>query len=97
MPMTPLDLRNAIPHADIEAYVRRGRQLRAEAVRDVIGRMFRHSATARPAPLGLVFPHPADTTHVPLGCQRRPRDFGPLPASPLAGETGRNGAISLLL
>ncbi len=43
MPMTPLDLRNAIPHAEIEAGVRRGRQLRAEAIRDVIGRMFRHS------------------------------------------------------
>lgn len=44
MPMTPLDLRNAIPHAEIEAGVRRGRQLRAEAVRDVIGRIFRHSS-----------------------------------------------------
>mgnify|MGYP003650013724 FL=1 len=44
MPMTPLNLRNAIPHAEIEAGVRRGRQLRAEAIRDVIGRMFRHSA-----------------------------------------------------
>ena len=43
MPMTPLNLRNAIPHAEIEAGVRRGRQLRAEAIRDVIGRMFRHS------------------------------------------------------
>lgn len=43
MPMTPLDLRNAIPHAEIEAGVRRGRQLRAEAVRNVIGRIFRHS------------------------------------------------------
>ena len=43
MPMTPLDLRNAIPHAEIEAGVRRGRQLRAEAIRDVIGRIFRHS------------------------------------------------------
>lgn len=43
MPMTPLDLRNAIPHAEIEAGMRRGRQLRAEAVRDVIGRIFRHS------------------------------------------------------
>ena len=43
MPMTPLDLRYAIPHAEIEAGVRRGRQLRAEAIRDVIGRIFRHS------------------------------------------------------
>jgi hypothetical protein len=41
--MTPFDLRNAIPYAEIEAGVRRGRQLRAEAVRDVIGRIFRHS------------------------------------------------------
>lgn len=43
MPMTRFDLRNAIPHGEIEAGVRRGRQLRAEAVRDVIGRMFRHT------------------------------------------------------
>jgi hypothetical protein len=43
MPMTPFELRNAIPHTEVEAGVRRGRQLRAEAVRDVIGRMFRHS------------------------------------------------------
>lgn len=43
MPMTPLDLRNAIPHAEIEAGMRRGRRLRAEAVRDVIGRIFRHT------------------------------------------------------
>ncbi|UTW52928.1 hypothetical protein KFF05_06090 [bacterium SCSIO 12827] len=50
MPMTPLDLRNAIRHAEMEAGVRRGRQLRAEAVRDVIGRMFRHSPIGnRPA------------------------------------------------
>ncbi|MAN80614.1 MAG: hypothetical protein CMM77_01410 [Rhodospirillaceae bacterium] len=60
MPMTPLDLRNTIPHAEIEAGMRRGRQLRAEAVRDVIGRIFRHSPLgehqARPPRSGVPSP-----------------------------------------
>ncbi|PIW27179.1 MAG: hypothetical protein COW30_11270 [Rhodospirillales bacterium CG15_BIG_FIL_POST_REV_8_21_14_020_66_15] len=46
MPMTPLDLRNAISHTEIEAGVRRGRRLRAEAVRDLMDRIFHHSAAS---------------------------------------------------
>lgn len=52
MPMTPFEPGNAIPHYEIEAGVRRGRQMRAEAVRDLASRMFFHgpSKTAkRPA------------------------------------------------
>ena len=52
MPMTPFEPGNAIPHYEIEAGVRRGRQMRAEAVRDLANRIFFHgpSETAkRPA------------------------------------------------
>ena len=43
MSMTPLDLRNAVPLTEIEAGIRLGRRLRAEALRDIVGRMSRHS------------------------------------------------------
>lgn len=46
MPMTPFDVRNAIPHSEIQAGVHRGRQMRAEAVRDAIGKVFRHAPFA---------------------------------------------------
>lgn len=50
MSMTPLALSNAIPHSEITAAVRRGRQLRAEAVRTFIDRVFRHHPTDASAP-----------------------------------------------
>ena len=40
MPMTQFEISNAITHSDITAGIQRGRQMRAQAVRGLIDRMF---------------------------------------------------------
>lgn len=40
MPMSQFDIGNAIAHSDISAGIRRGRQLRAEAVLSLFNRIF---------------------------------------------------------